>query len=152
MYLRVFIIILLTAVFLKYFGLKSFNKLKSGGVLIDRKHKYSTTIEAPIIVVCPRNPQTKTGWKENMDICRDVKTAEDMIECIDLHTYSLGDAIIVTYSNGGHSLINDSAWKEIVEYIPLGKCYKHILDAGSVGFSHETSLTIVKTQIQPKLN
>jgi hypothetical protein len=63
-----------------------------------------------------------------------------MIEYIDFHTNSLGEAMTGTYSNNMGRLINDSAWKEIVEY---GKCYMHRLNAGSVGFSHETSLTIV---------
>jgi hypothetical protein len=92
--------------------------------------------------VCPRNPQTKTGWKGNIDICLDAETTEEMIGCIDLNTYSLGEAIPLTYSNGEYSLIIDSDWNEIVAFLPLGKCYIQRLNAGSVGFSHDTSLTI----------
>ena len=64
MYIRVFIIILLTAVFLKYFGLKSFQKFKSGGVMIDRKHKYSTTIEAPVIVCVLESHKRRPDGRE----------------------------------------------------------------------------------------
>ena len=65
MYLRILVIVSLFGIFINFFGLESFSKFKSGGVMIDRKHVYYKNVVAPAIVVCPRNLISKNGWKGN---------------------------------------------------------------------------------------
>ena len=103
MFIRNFITFLLFGVFVNFFGYESFKKFKSGGIVIDRKQKHSESIESPAIVVCPRNPKTGKGWKENKSNeilyylnfgpCKDETTGENISNCFDNHTYSLGEVV-----------------------------------------------------------
>ena len=121
--------------------------------MIDRKQMYSKEIDSPAIVVCPRNQISKNGWKGE-DIsqndpslvmigrCTDEMTGDDLMNCIDDHTFSLIEAIVSARASNMINILNDSAWDASIGYIMFGKCYTLQLTAGSIGFSVESSLEL----------
>ena len=69
MILRIIIICSLFAAFVVIFGYPAWQKYLSGGIFIERGEEYSEEISPPAITFCPKNPQTKLGWKhENPDM------------------------------------------------------------------------------------
>ena len=141
MYIRSLIIVLLSGIFLKFFGLKSFNRYLSGGVMIVRTQRYPTDVDAPAIFVCPRNAENeKHGWKRNftrlqiisLEMCKDAMNTEELYDCIELYTYPIEEVIIKAEDSE-----DESAWEEQFGFLPRGRCYMLTLDAQANGFSNK---------------
>ena len=141
--------LLLSGIFLKFFGFKSFHRYLSGGTTVDRKQRSSETLDAPAIMVCAKNPITKIGWKNltvlqvvTRSMCRNAKDAKELTDCIDGKTYSFKEVIIDAKDSEDKDLLDETAWEESLRWFIIGKCYFRKLDDGAIGFSGKKALKL----------
>ena len=149
---RIIIICSLFAAFVVIFGYPACQKYLSGGILIERGEEYSQEITPPAITFCPRNLQTKLGWKHDANLtesilssgpCKDFKKAKEVINCIEKDAYTLGDALAEAHINMGMvDLSTANLWQERLDYFFVGKCFTLKVSKGSIGFSYLRSLQI----------
>ena len=145
---RYAIIAFLFFIFLKYFGLNSYKKFISGGVIVDKKYEHVKSIQPPSILICPRNRKTQTGWKNEKMVydmtsfspmvCKNITNADNFIQCIDDNTYDRDDLVRFTLGVNKGKV----EWKELVSIMHLGKCHQAFLEPGTVDTSHKTALNI----------
>ena len=112
---------------------------------------FSESIDSPAIAVCPRNPNTGKGWKENKSNeflyyisfgpCKNEMTGENISKCIDNHTYSLGEVVKQTRVKE-KILLDTEVWVELVDFLTLGKCFMLSIPTESLGFTMSEALII----------
>ena len=112
--------------FIVFFGIPSWNKYQAGEVLINKRKILTSNIGPPAITFCPAD-----GWKNVSDYnssesqilqhCKETKSFEEALDCIDNETYNLTETVPMSYS--GNSIINSSSWINDVSYSLFGKCH-----------------------------
>ena len=104
MIFRTFLIFSLFVVFVAIFGYPAYQKFVSCGILIDQDQEYSKEITPPALTLCPRNPQTKLGWRTNITLlrnqsfisdgpCADLTSVDDFVKCIEDNAYTIDEAL-----------------------------------------------------------
>merc|ERR1719320_816593 len=99
MKVRPFICFSLFVIFLAVFGYPAFMRFKSRGILIESYEENVNIITPPTITVCPKNPDSKSGWKANLtksptifnfietSPCQKSESVEKLEACIESNVY-----------------------------------------------------------------
>ena len=145
---RLFVLLLLSAIFLLQFGLPGFQKFLAGDILIGITHETFDSLDSPAITLCFRNPMTKMGWKGNFSLklddwfiskgsCAKFEDGQLHVDCINSQTYDIEEAIDTTDDD-----LKASFWEESIWYFRIGKCFTLRPKKGKIGYSQIKTLKI----------
>ena len=135
-----FVILTLCIIFLRFFGLSTFEKWERKDVQIVRRKEPRDFLPAPAVTICPINAESASGWKLDtldndpaLDIC---KGEEDMEDCVKMNTFTLEEVVSVNGSSRltylrnktdlkeeGEEFINSTLWTSRMTETTNGMCH-----------------------------
>ena len=103
---KLFVVVVLLAIFIKYFGLNSLEKYQEKKVLVTTSQKLEEFIQAPALTICPWNPDSMSSFPPNLTeeklgignpfqtLCGHVEgNASAIVDCIEELAYNLTDLV-----------------------------------------------------------
>ena len=159
--LNILCVLVLSGLFVHFFGLPSLEKFLSGGIYINTKQVELTKKETPAITICPRNQNaSNSGWKKEKkyveDACMGMATAEEIYRCIEENAFGLTELLrkgsgIYTRTpivwNKLKDLRKISLWMPDITLILFGRCFT--LNQSLVDFQPGLNLKLL---LNPSLN
>ena len=135
--LQTVILIILSIVFVRFFGLSTFAKRQRQDVQVVRRNEPRSSLPPPAVTICAMSDDS--GWKTQdvpgLDNCKD---QPDLEECVVKNTFSfyevLDESNRLTYAQDkaaleeGKEPINDSLWFSRMTDIENGICHTLIYD------------------------
>ena len=123
----------------KYFGLQSWERYWQEKTVVTSAEMDLGGIPAPTVTVCPQNPRSLMGYKNNsvnmeafpsseivFEVCKGLE-GEDIVRCVEDKTFSLSDGIHFArkgYSGLGGNFTDPKFWTPEFSFSAAGICYQ----------------------------
>ena len=148
--------VVLMITLIKYFGVPSWERYQEEKTVVTSAEKNLGAIPAPMVTVCPVNPETMLGLKNSslrmenfpnfefvFELCKGLKE-EDIIQCVEKNTFSFSE-IVEHASKGfvGENFTEARFWGPEFSMSAVGICFQ--LDANlTLGTKQITDMLLIK--------
>ena len=128
--------VLLFVILLKYFGLPSWERYQEESTVVTSVEKDLGLIPAPTVTVCPTNPETFLGFKDDsvrledfpnsefvFELCKGLE-GEDIVRCVEKKTFGLSEGIHMAKKGFVENFTDPRFWSPEFSLSNSGICYQ----------------------------